>query len=100
MERIKKKIKEQLKQLDLSLIKTTEYEIEFFLWNHNEIDDLNKNYEVEIYHSGFYAIGSNGGGEMLTIELETGILYALPFISTDNSDKIKVADSISDIKQI
>ena len=90
----KQKIKKKLIQLDSYQIKTIESGMGFFLWELDKIDELNKSYEVEIYHDGFYAIGSNGGGEMLTVELKTGILYSIPFISIDNSDKIKVADSI------
>lgn len=99
MDRIDR-IKHEIKAKNLVRVSGIESDMEFFLWNLSEIDDLNMDYEVEEYHSGHYAIGSNGGLEMLTVELDTGIVYRMPFVSIDNSDKIKVSDSISGLNKL
>ena len=94
------KIKQELLDNNLESVSGIESDLEFILWSLNEIDELNKNYEVQEYHDGHYAIGSNGGFEILTVELESGIVYRIPFISTDNSEKIKVANSISELRKL
>ena len=94
------KIKEEIKSQNLENVSGIESDLEFYLWNLTEMDELNKGYEVEKYHTGHYAIGSNGGLEMLTVEFDTGIVYRIPFISTDNSEKIKVSDSIVELTKL
>ena len=94
------KIKQEIKKQNLEIVSGIESDFEFILWDLTEMDELNKGYEVQKYHDGHYAIGSNGGGEMLTIEFETGIVYRIPFISTDNTEKIKVSDSITKLTKL
>ncbi len=96
----KKEINWELKRLTFSEVKGTESEMEFYLWNLDELDELNEMYEVENYHDGFFGIGSNGGEEMLALNLESGFVYAIPFISIDNSENIKVAESLSKLIRI
>ena len=84
------KIKQVIKANNLKSVSGIESDFEFLLWDLTEMDELNIGYQVEKYHNGHYAIGSNGGLEMLTVELESGRVYRIPFISIDNSDKIKV----------
>lgn len=93
-------IKQNLIQLNLSNIKGINTEMEFFVWELNEMDILNKSYEVEKYVKGYYAIGSNGGGEMLTVDLKSEIVYAIPFISIDSREKIKIADSLMELVKL
>ncbi len=94
------KIKQEIKKQNLEIVSGIESDFEFILWNLTEMDELNKGYEVQKYHEGHYAIGSSGGGEMLTVEFDTGIVYRIPFISTDNSEKIKVSDSITELTKL
>ena len=94
------KIKQEIKVKNLESVSGIESDLEFLLWDLTEMDELNKGYEVEKYHGGHYAIGSNGGLEMLTVEFETGIVYRIPFISTDNNEKIKVSDSITELTKL
>ncbi|WP_194767098.1 hypothetical protein [Tamlana sp. I1] len=94
------KIKKEIKAKNLESLSGIESDMEFLLWDLIEMDELNKWYEVEKYHDGHYAIGSNGGFEMLTVELDTGTVYRMPFISTDTSEKIKVSDSITKLTKL
>ena len=71
-----------------------ENEAEFTIWPQEELEEWNKDYNVQQYLPGFIAIGSDGGLEMLTVELSTGLVYAIPFIPMDSNEKIKVADSL------
>ncbi|WP_100614892.1 hypothetical protein [Confluentibacter citreus] len=91
------RIKQEIKTQNLKSVSGIESDLEFLLWDLSEMDELNKGYEVEKFHGGHYAIGSNGGLEILTVEFNTGIVYRIPFISTDNSEKIKVSDSITEL---
>ena len=95
-----KELKQELKRLDLDHVKGMKSEMEFFLWDLSKMDEWNKNYKVESYLSGFYAIGTDGGGEMLTVELKSGFVYTIPFISIDSSEKIKVSDSIIELVKL
>jgi len=94
------KIKQEIKKQNLESVSGIESDLEFLLWDLDEIDELNKSYEIEKNHCGHYAIGSNGGLEMLTVEFDTGIVYRIPFISNDNSEKIKVSDSITELTKL
>ncbi|GGK35691.1 hypothetical protein GCM10007962_32590 [Yeosuana aromativorans] len=94
------KIKQEIKAQNLESVSGIESDLEFLLWDLSEMDELNAGYEVEKYHNGHYAIGSNGGLEMLTVEFDTGIVYRIPFISIDNSEKIKVSDSIAELTKL
>lgn len=93
----KEQIKKELKQLDLGTVKGAFSDLEFMLWDLDEQERWNKDYNVSENHNGHYAIGSDGGGEMLTVELNSGAVFMIPFISIDNSEKIKVSDSILEL---
>ncbi len=90
-------IKQEIKNQNIVTVSGIESDLEFLLWDLTEMDKLNKAYQVEKYHLGHYAIGSDGGLEMLTVEFNTGIVYRIPFISIDNNEKIKVSDSIAEL---
>ena len=90
-------IKEHLNNLNIRQIQSVENELEFQLWSGNEIEELNENYEVERFLSGYLGIGSNGGGEMLAIELETGILWSIPFVPMNISERIKIASNLNNL---
>ncbi|WP_179008379.1 hypothetical protein [Winogradskyella forsetii] len=94
------KIKQEIKVRNLESVSGIESDLAFFIWDLTEMDQLNKAYEVKKYHDGYFAIGSDGGLEMLTVEFNTGIVYRIPFISIDNSEKIKVSDSLIDLTKL
>ena len=93
----KEYIKEKL--VGISTVRTRLHgqEWEFQIWPIDKLTEWNKGYEVEDALPGYFAFGSDGGLEMLTVELSTGIIYSIPFIPMESEDKIKVSDSIMDL---
>ena len=90
-------IKKHLNNLNIHQTQSIRNELEFEIWKPTEIDELNDAYEVDKLLSGYFGIGSSGGGEMLAIELETGIIWSIPFIPMDSSERIKVANNLDDL---
>ena len=59
-----------------------------------EVVEYNKGYNVEEFLPGWFAIGSNGGGEMLAIRKSDGSpcpVYMVPFIPMAESDAVQIA---------
>lgn len=86
--------------MNLKNVSGIDPDLVFKLWFLLEMNTLNKKYQIKDYHSGFYAIGSDGGIEMLSVELISGVIYRIPFISSDNSEKIEVSNSISELTKL
>ncbi len=66
----------------------------FQLWSAEELVVYNDSYDVEEFLPGWFAIGSNGGGEMLAIRKQDGSpcpVYMVPFITMDESDAVEIA---------
>jgi len=72
-------------------------QIEYSFWPYEQVTDLNKAYEVEINVPGYLAVGSDGGNEMLAINLKTNEIFSIPFIPMDISNGIKLFNSINEI---
>jgi hypothetical protein len=56
--------------------------------------EYNHDYNVEEFLPGWFAIGSNGGGEMLAIRKRDGSpcpVYMVPFIPMAESDAVQIA---------
>jgi hypothetical protein len=56
--------------------------------------DYNRGYQVERFLPGFFAIGSNGGGEMLAIRKDRGSpcpVFMIPFIPMAADDAVEIA---------
>lgn len=90
-------IKSTLTQLGLEEVKGIDPELEFQIWQVDELDEANADYEVAEFIPGYYAIGSDGGGEMLAIELASAQVFRIPFIPMDASERILVAESLNDL---
>jgi SMI1 / KNR4 family (SUKH-1) len=66
----------------------------FQLCSAEEIVAYNQGYNVEEFLPGYFAIGSNGGGEMLAIRKQDASLcpvYMVPFIPMAESDAVQIA---------
>jgi hypothetical protein len=66
----------------------------FQLWSASELIAYNQAYHVEEFLPGHFAIGSNGGGEMLTIRKRDGSpcpVYMVPFIPMAECDAVQIA---------
>jgi len=66
----------------------------FQLCSAEEVVSYNQGYHVEEYLPGFFAIGSNGAGEMLAIrkcDRPGSPVYMVPFIPMAESDALQIA---------
>jgi len=60
-----------------------------------DVAAYNRGYRVEKYLPGFFAIGSNGGGDMLAIRKRDGSpcpVYMVPFCPMAECDAVQIAD--------
>ena len=75
-----------------------EFPLWFEIWPEDEMDQLNKDYQVQDNAPGFYGFASDGGGEMFAFGPDTKI-YALPFIGMEPNVATLLADSWSDLER-
>jgi hypothetical protein len=69
-----------------------EFPLWFEIWPEKEMEQWNKEYQVEEYAPGFYGFASDGGGEMFAFGPDGGI-YALPFIGMEPKAAKRLAAS-------
>jgi hypothetical protein len=93
----KEYIKRTFSSLRLYNVFSTEHDIEFELWNEENIDEMNDGYNIAEFLPGYIGVGSNGGGEMIVVEIETGKFYSIPFIPMDISDRMLIAKSMDEL---
>lgn len=65
----------------------------FQLSSAEEVVAYNQGYKVDEFLPGWFAIGSNGGGEMLAIRKQDGSpcpVYMVPFIPMEESDAVQI----------
>jgi len=70
----------------------------FQLWPAEAVMSLNEAYEVGQNLPGFLGFGSNGGGELLAFDTQSGIagqVYAIPFIPMTTEGARVVANDFS-----
>lgn len=70
----------------------------YIIWEVENLEEYNNDYELAEYAPGFTAFGSNGANELLVID-KSGIVYTLPAIGMEPQYANKIAESISDLKQ-
>lgn len=71
----------------------------FQIWNAEEVIEFGVEYEVPKYAPGFFAIGSNGGGEILAFDTRNGTpwtIVALPCIGLEPDAAMTVASSFNE----
>jgi len=69
----------------------------YILWRPEELDELNKDYELEEYAPGFVTFGGNGGGELLVVN-STGSVFYMPAIGMEPDAAIPISSSLSEFK--
>lgn len=62
------------------------------IWPEDEMDQWNKDYQVETYAPGFYGFAGSGGGEMYAFGPD-GAIYALPLIGMGPKVAVRLAGS-------
>ena len=67
------------------------------LWSTSELVPNNLEYQVSDYVPGFFAFGSNGGGELYVFEkrLESNGVFQLPAIGMSNSSLVEFSSSFA-----
>jgi hypothetical protein len=60
----------------------------YSVWEKEEIEKLNKQYNVEKFIPGYVAIGTNEGGEILVIKTDSGSVYSIPAVPIDENQAI------------
>ena len=93
-------IVDALRNFKSTQVKHLQHNIEFELWNVNDLEHLNKEYCVDEFLPNYLAIGSSGGGEMLTVELVTSKCYSIPFIPMQASDRLEIAKSLKGLSSL
>lgn len=76
---------------------SVEQQLIFNFWKADNLISLNNDYNVEEFIPGYFGIGSDGGDEMLTVELSSGKIYSIPFIPMDSKEKVFIANTIDDL---
>ncbi len=98
MEMITKEIIiEKISQSSKDTYESVEKQLIFDFWEAVNLISLNDDYNIEEYVPGYFGIGSDGGDEILTVELSSGKIYSIPFIPMDSKEKVFIANSIDDL---
>jgi hypothetical protein len=64
----------------------------FQLWSPDEVEGLNRDYQVQEFIPGLFGFGSSGGGELLAFD-EAGRIFMIPFIGMSLQAAKQVAGS-------
>jgi hypothetical protein len=83
-----------MNNLDDNEINTENGYIELFPLN--ELDEINKEYEIDKLAPNYIAIGTNGGGVGIFINKENKQIFSIPFIGIEETDAILLANSFSE----
>lgn len=84
----------RIRLIEILLLSVVGPETSIQLCSAEEVVAYNQGYNVEEFLPGWFAIGSNGGGEMLAIRKRDGSpcpVYMVPFIPMAESDAIQIA---------
>lgn len=69
----------------------------YVLWHPEEVEEINKDYELSKDAPDFIYFGGNGGGELLVTNQQGEIFY-MPAIGMSPEAAIKIADSFNQFK--
>ena len=69
----------------------------YVLWQPEELEEFNRDYQIAEYAPGFLTFGGNGGGELLVVNEAEEVFY-MPSISIAPESSIKIANSLQEFK--
>jgi hypothetical protein len=69
-----------------------DFPLYFEIWPEEEMEQWNREYQVEKYAPGFYGFAGDGGGEMYAFGPD-GAIYALPLIGMEAKVAERLASS-------
>ncbi len=70
----------------------------YILWRPEELEDINRDYELQEYAPEYISFGGNGGGELLVVNVEGEVFY-IPAIGMTPETAIKIAGSLQEFKE-
>jgi len=70
----------------------------YVLWQPEDVEEINKEYELSKYAPGFISFGSNGSGELLVANQQGQIFY-IPSIGMSPETAIKIANSLQEFEK-
>ena len=74
-----------------------DFALYFEIWPEEEMEQLNREYQVETYAPGFYGFAGDGGGEMYAFGPD-GAVYALPLIGMEAKVAKRLAGSWTELE--
>jgi SMI1 / KNR4 family (SUKH-1) len=77
----------------------------FMPWSTGELISFNSSegYNIEEFFPDFFGFASDGGSEMFVLkkaDLPQSAVYVIPFVSVEEDEAIKVADSFEDLVRL
>ena len=69
----------------------------YVLWQPEELEEFNRDYQIAEYAPGFLTFGGNGGGELLVVNEAEEVFY-MPSIGIAPESAIKIANSLQEFK--
>lgn len=66
------------------------------LWKGEQLIQSNIEYEIQVHLPKIFGIGSNGGGELIGINMESKEIILCPFLGFSEENFIKIGDSFTD----
>ena len=69
----------------------------YVLWQPEEVEEINRDYELSKYAPGFISFGGNGGGELLVTD-QKGEVFYMPAIGLSPEAAIKIAGGFQEFK--
>ncbi|WP_372811729.1 hypothetical protein [Pseudoalteromonas nigrifaciens] len=69
----------------------------YILWRPEELEEINRDYEILEYAPGFISFGGNGGGELLVVNHHAEVFY-IPSIGMSPDTAIKIAGTLEEFK--
>ena len=72
----------------------------FELWQIDELVQANQNAEIQKYLPNYFGIGGNGGGELISFNLKTLKVFAIPSIVMEEKEALLIAESFEEFEKI
>ncbi len=69
----------------------------YVLWQPEELEEFNRDYQLSEYAAGFVTFGGNGGGELLVVNDFEEVFY-IPAIGMAPETATKIASSLTEFK--
>ncbi len=69
----------------------------YVLWQPEELEEFNQDYQLSDYAPGFVAFGGNGGGELLVVN-DASEVFCMPAIGMATDQATKIASSLTEFK--